>query len=384
MLQASIMLVSGDNASDRFGAGLARALYRAVPEMRLFGIGGWQMQEAGVDILYNTADLDNLGVLDASKGGAVLKRVVKKANQMMEENQPLVVVQVGLPVFDYRLMDMAQCKDIPVVYYHTPFSNGFGGANPNRLANLVSIVAAVTQPEARAWEEAGVPDELVGHPLVDLLEVVGREQARRTLELNAADSVLAIIPGSREVEAKSIVPVLLNAVRRVRETLPRLKVLVGQPSGVSQDSMLEILGDAVPDTVVFTQYPSLAMQAADAVVVDGGTASLEAALCEIPALAVYKTAGTTYLMDKMLERRNHWALPNVLLDDAIIPELIQQDFTETHTAQWILELLSNEKARARVITGYKGLRDQLGLPGSLDRAAQVVVSAARVHVSQKG
>ncbi len=376
MLHPSIMLVSGDNASDRFGAGLARALHRAAPDVRLFGIGGWQMQEAGVDILYNTADLDNLGILDAFKGGAVLKRVVRRANQMMEDHRPMVVVQIGLPVFDYRLMDMARCKDIPVVYYYTPFSSGFVTTKPDRLSGLVSVVAAVTQKEADVWRRAGVPTEFVGHPLVDLVQPVAKEQAREHLGLSLDEVVVTLIPGSRDVEVKAALPLLLKAAERVHEAMPEVAFVVAQPQGVSKESFDRFLTRADAKFVQFSEFSSLAVQAADVAVLHGGTAVLEAALFGIPALAVYKIPTATYLMDKMLERKAHWAMPNILLEASVVPELIQHDFTESKTADWILALLRNPELRQTMRERYSELAEQVGPEGALERAAQLILSTA--------
>lgn len=382
MLHPSIMLVSGDNASDRFGAGLARALHRAAPDIRLFGIGGWQMQEAGVDILYNTADLDNLGILDAFKGGAVLKRVVKRANQMMEEHRPMVVVQVGLPVFDYRLMDMARCKDIPVVYYFTPFSSGFGSTKPERLSGLISVVAAVTKREAEVWRQVGISCQFVGHPLVDLVEPVSQSQARTQLQLAQDGPVVTLVPGSRDVEVKASLPLLLKAAARVHEVLSEVTFVVAQPPGVSKESLERVFARTELSYVQFSEFSSLAIQAANVAVLHGGNSVMEAALFGIPAVAVYKTPTATYLMDKMLERKAHWALPNILLDASVVPELIQHDFTEAKTADWILALLQNPEMQATMKRRYVQLADQLGQPGSLDRTAQLVLDAAMPQKEQ--
>ncbi len=373
MLQPSIMLISGDSTSDRFGAGLAGALKAAAPNTRLFGIGGTQMQEAGVEILYNTADLDNLGILDGFRGRAVLKRVVRKANQMMENYLPRVVVQIGLPVFDYRLMELARCKDIPVVYYCTPFSSGFGSVKPERLAGLLTAVAAVTRREVEVWTSAGIPNRFVGHPLVDLGRRVSQAEARRHYGFSQEQPVVTLMPGNRDIEVKAALPILLRAAARMQNHLPGLQMMLAQPRGVSSDVVERILSRHSVGPLVHSRTVYKALQAADLAVIYGGSSCLEAALLGIPALAVYKAPSSTYLMDKMLERKAHVALPNILLNREVIPELIQNEFTDANTASCMQELLSSPDEREAMKEEYGKLSEQVGRPGALQRAATFVL-----------
>ena len=134
MAQNRIMIIGGDNSSDLYGASLAQALKEIIPALALLGVGGALMQDSGVELIYNISELENLGGFEALRASHVVKRLIQRISESMDQFQPGLIVQIGLPVFSLKLIELAKTKEIPVAYYNSPLNWGTEEVKISRLA----------------------------------------------------------------------------------------------------------------------------------------------------------------------------------------------------------------------------------------------------------
>ena len=124
-----IMLLGGDNTSDRFGSALASKVLEKCPQATIFGVGGPLMNDAGVRLLYDISEQVSLGIFQSMRSSPVVKRMMKLVVDAMDREEPSLVLQIGLPLFGYKLLEVAKAKGIPVLYYYTPLSRGLGNVS---------------------------------------------------------------------------------------------------------------------------------------------------------------------------------------------------------------------------------------------------------------
>ncbi len=372
-----IMVIGSDNTSDRFGSALAREILRKCPEASLIGIGGPLIESAGVRLLYDVSDMVSLGVFQSIKGSQVIRRVVKRVAEAMDQEKPDLALQIGLPFSGFRLLEIARTKDIPVFYYYTPFSRGLSGVKTSQFSDAVHKVLAISRTEASLCEEIGVDTEFVGHPLIDLADLaLTAAEARKKLGIDPHQTaVVAVLPGSREAEVKNVLPTVLKALNRVAESKPDLAVVVTSAPTLSSDFMERILKKCRCGRAAIESDIYAALRSANLAITSIGTSSLEAALLGVPSLAVYQVPGATHFMDKLLNRKPHMAMANHILGEAVIPEYIQSDFGVARVAEGIEHLLDDVEARKEIQRGLSRLESELGKPGSVERAAAAVLEA---------
>ena len=152
-----------DSSSDFYGAHLAEALKSMIPEAALFGVGGSMMEGREVQLLYNVSDLENLGGLEVLKTSHVIKRLVQRISEAMDEYRPELVVQIGLPAFSLKLVELAKAKELPVVYYNSPLNWGTEPVKLSRLAKAVDKIA-VSVMKAGCVKATGSMWNLPGTP----------------------------------------------------------------------------------------------------------------------------------------------------------------------------------------------------------------------------
>jgi lipid-A-disaccharide synthase len=220
---------------------------------------------------------------------------------------------------------------------------------------------------------ADVPTKFIGHPLVGAVEATQtREEFCRQHNLDSAQSIVAILPGSRHAELAQHMPVIREACQCIQERRPTQFVLAAAVHSNINDLQTG-WNDGLSVRVVENQtYNALA--AADAAIVSSGTATVEAALLEVPMVVVYRVTPLTALLAKPLVRTSYFSMVNLIAGRRVVPELIQKDFTPARVAEEVLRLLNDPRAREELRSGLAEVRKRLGPPGAVDRAADAIVA----------
>lgn len=375
-----VMIVAGDPSGDVYGGALAQALRTRRPGIRLFGMGGPHMRKAGVRILFPLTGLSSVGVVEGLRNVPILKRLLGRMGDVLENQRPDVVVLIDFPGFNMKLGELAKEKDVPVVFYFSPSAWAWGKGRAQKVAATATRVCAVLPQEDEVYRDAGASVTFVGHPLLDLIRVSDSPASfRREVDLTDAKPLIALLPGSRRQELRTLLPAMVRAIPLIQEELPQARFAAAVAPDFRAEELEAIAtaagakpgGPGWPRWVENRQHDVLA--AADLAVIASGTATLEAALLGTPMVAVYKVAPSTYALAKMLVKTEFVALPNIIAGQAVVPELLQHDATPTRIAQQVIALWQDEEARETMRSQYDEIRRRLGGPGAVERAADAVL-----------
>ncbi len=378
MAHSKIMIIGSDSFSDLYGGKLAQAIHDLNPSITLFGVGGTIMQSSGVRLLYNISELENLGGFEALKASHVIKRLIQRISESIDKFQPNIVVQVGLPVFNLSLIELAKSKDIPIFYYNTPLNWSSTEVKVSHLAKLVDKVIGVSRYETEICKENNIDVEFVGHPLVDIVNSASSIQEDEHIVIASDKPVVALFPGKNEVEVKAILPVLLKAMKQLNTEIISTQVLVSIPSTIRPECYRAIISKSGCDNVQVTTDTHGVFHAIDAAVVTCGSRSIEAALAGVPAVAVHRVAAATYFIDKMLSRKTHIAMINYVMQETIMPELIQNDCNKMRVVEEVSRFLQDQQAKSEYAAVLERLPDEFGKQGAISRAAQVILSRLQI------
>lgn len=380
-----IMISAGEASGDLHGADLARALLEQAPGVSLFGMGGPLMREAGVELLFNPTSMSTVGFVEALRSVNVLRRVLARLGQAMDERRPDALVCIDFPGFNMRLAALAHSKGIPVLYYFSPTVWAWGKGRADKLAQLDVTILAVFPFEAEAYRQAGCRVEFVGHPLLDRVRPSGdRETVRRTFSVSGEQPLIAILPGSREQELDHLLSPMLAAARLVLEHKPQARFVLPVAHTLrAQDVSMSVreAGDLPVQVLEGRTYDAL--YASDAAIISMGTATLEAALLGVPHVACYRVSGATYQLARFLVKVPYVALPNIIMGREVIPELLQSRVTGENLARELLALLDPAR-QAAVRVELSQVRARLGEGGAVARAAAAVLARAGARPAGSG
>ncbi|MGB6007885.1 lipid-A-disaccharide synthase [Castellaniella sp.] len=379
-------IVAGEPSGDLLAARVIRGLRARDPSATAAGIGGPAMAHAGFHAWHPMDALSVFGYVDALRQAPRLIRTWRDTRRRVLTERPDVFVGVDAPDFNLRLEEKLRAAGIPTVHFVGPSIWAWRFERIHQIRRAVSHMLVLFPFEVDLYREQGVPVTYVGHPLAELIpKTPDRAAARAALNLDPARRVLALMPGSRESELRLLAPRFLQAAQILRRQDPDLQVVVPVVNArrraqfeailaqypVSGCRVVAGLPDAPgaaprPDGLDSAEWPVAwhAMEAADAVLVASGTATLEAALFKRPLVI-------SYVISPWMRRIMAWksgqdapslpwvGLPNILEREFVVPELLQEAATPEALAEQTWVALSDQDHGARVARRFAALHETL-------------------------
>jgi lipid-A-disaccharide synthase len=370
-----ILLSAGEASGDMYAASLARALQERL-DVQIFGMGGPLMREAGVEIITDYSEVAVVGITEIIKHLPSLREAMSRLVEEAERRRPALAILTDFPGFHLRMARKLKPRGIRNVYYICP---QFWAWRPWR-ANLVRrrfVKALCIFPfEEEFFRSAGVSTKFIGHPLVGAVKATkSRQDFCAEHGLDANRPIVALLPGSREGELTHHLPVLQEAAVRI-DAKKHVQFVVAAAQEQSVARLREGWSHRLALHVVEGEtYNALA--AADAAVISSGTATVEAALLDVPMVVVYRVSPMTAALAKPLVRTQFFAMVNLIAGRQVVPELVQDDFTPEKVADRTLLLLNDPNEREVVRKGLREVREKLGPPGAVERAADEIADLLR-------
>jgi lipid-A-disaccharide synthase len=361
----------GEPSGDLYAGELVRHLARKVPGLEVFGLGGDRLQGEGARLLVHARDVAVVGLLEVVRHLRRLRRVFRELLDEVDRARPALAVLIDYPDFNLRLARELRHRGVPVVYYVSPQVWAWRQGRVRTIRETVARMIVIFPFEEGLYREAGVPVSFVGHPLVDLVRPTPDPASfLRSAGLDPRRPVVAVLPGSRPQEVAHNLHPLAGALRILAERRPDLQVALAAAPGLEAAAFASAL-TGLPAARVTRDTHAL-MSAATVGLIASGTATVEAALLDLPMVVVYRLSPLTYALGRPFVRVPHYAMANLIAGRAVVRELIQGAFTPQAVADEALALLDEPERREAVRDGLRLVRERLGPPGASERAAAIV------------
>ena len=379
-----LLVVAVEASADLHGAAVLRELRALRPGLRAFGAGGPLLRAEGCETLVRAEDLSVMGIAEVLPAIPRIFRALRTLRRAAQQRQPRAALLIDSPDFNLRLARKLRRLGVRVAYFIGPSVWAWRTYRVRQIARDVARMLVILPFEAEFYARHGVNAVYVGNPLADgfrpalpatstpTTTSTPRADLRRELGLDARRPVLALLPGSRRQEIRRIWPALLGAARLLLERMPDLQLVVP----VAPTVRPEWLRADLPVAFVAGRAPEV-LAAADAAVVASGTATLEAALAQVPTVVVYRLSWLSWIVGRLLVRVPFVSLVNLLAGRGLVPELLQRDCTGARIAESAAPLLAAGEARDAQLEGMRQIRQGLapaGSPGAARRAAEEIAA----------
>lgn len=383
---ASIALLTGEPSGDLQAAAVAKALRSIAPELQLWGTGGRHLRSVGVEIVEDTSALSVVGLFEAVPTLKTIWDTYQRMRERLAQRRPDLTVMVDTPAVNMRLADLLRQEGLRSLYYFPPSA---WTTNLGRLAQIHSKVDAVVPSfrfNASNYKKAGLEHAFFGHPMVDLFQPKDMVKAQRELDVEPGRTYVALLPGSRVQEIRHILPLFLEVSRRLHRYRPDLHFLLPVASPSIRPLVEEVLGRrCLPHLTLLDGQSRRAMSSSRLAFIASGSATLEAALLEIPMVLCYRANAFDYHFGQTLRRTgilkiHRWGLPNIVLGRDVMPELLQDEANPAKLVELGLELLDSSPTRQRQLDDFKEIRRTLGpedFDWNTDQRPNVVGRVAR-------
>jgi lipid-A-disaccharide synthase len=352
-----ILLAAGETSGEAHAAGLIRELRKQFPanSLEFFGSGGEKMKAEGAQLLLDVSKLGAIGPWAALANAGNYLWLYRELVKQAQNRQTRLAILVDFPEFNLRLAGKLTAMGIPVCYFIGPQVWAWRSSRVKQIKRYVDLMLVILPFEEAFYKSHGISAHYVGNPSASQLRsLVRRAERERAGRVSPHDeSLVALLPGSREQEVELIMPVMLDAARYLEERHPTRFVLVKAPaiSGKSVEKIYrnwakEVKSDI--DLKVFENNSHQILCDADCAIVKSGTSTLEAMITETPFAMVYRISTLSWLLLRPFVQTDTYCLANLVAGQKIVPEFIQKNATGEQIGAYMLSLMQNPEEKDRV------------------------------------
>jgi lipid-A-disaccharide synthase len=370
-----LAIVAGEHSGDIHGAQLARELRSRRPDLEVFGLGGLRMREAGVELLAETTAVSATGLIEVLGHLGTYRRWMKGMADRIRRDRPEALVLIDFPDFNFRLAERVRPFVGKLIYYIGPQVWAWRRGRVAQMKRWIDRMVVIFPFEESFYREAGIPVRFVGHPFLDELRPggAGGRELLRELGIGPDRMPVALLPGSRWNEFSRLGPIFSRAAAEIARKRKESIFLVALAGGISEQAAEGIfLGKGFEARIVSGRSRAV-LDGSRAALVASGTATLEAALLEVPMVVAYRVHPVTALLLRPFVRVEHFAMANIVAGRRVVPELLQGEVRPGRLAEEVLSMLKDPARYEEVRSGLRVVRSRLGEPGAGARAAEAVL-----------
>lgn len=382
-----IAIIAGEASGDLLAARLIIALRAQYPDLVFEGIAGPEMQVAGCHSLFTLEKLSVMGLVEVLAHLPELLSIRKQLFARWRSDPPDLFIGVDAPDFNLPLAAKLHAAGIPTAHYVSPSVWAWRAKRVRKMQGNLDLMLTLFPFEVDFYRQHGIAAEFVGHPLADEVEFdASRSAARAQLCLPQDRQILAILPGSRRGEVRSLAADFFQTAAQLQQKHPDLLFAIPAINQALRNELETIRQQTTPDlplTVLDGQSRTL-MQAADHILMASGTAVLEGMLAGRLMVAAYRVAPlTAWLIRtfKLLKVR-FVTLPNNLANEELVPEFLQEAITPANLTQALEQLFTlSPERRIYILQRFREVHGQLRKDAS-QCAASVILRHFQLNTQE--
>jgi lipid-A-disaccharide synthase len=367
------MIITGEVSGDLIGASLIRELKVLNPALKISGIGGDRMKSEGMEILYHTDQMAFLGFVEVIKHLPFIRKVQKKLIDVIRMEEINCVVLIDYPGFNLSIAKKLKPLGVKIIYYVSPQIWAWAKGRVKKVRKLVDKMLVVFPFELEFYRIENVKVEYVGHPLVERInqyKFLSRDEFFSKFNLEREKEILLVMPGSRKHEVKEIFPDVIKAANKLVKNF-NLQVVVARSKNIDEKYFQQESGSESFITIEDHNYEL--MKYSRFGIIKSGTSTLEAGYFALPMIVVYKTNQLTYLIGKQLVKLDRIGMVNILLNEMVVPELIQNEANSVNIFNTASKILSDNQVYEKVKLKLEKVKEKLGGDGASAKAANSIL-----------
>lgn len=368
------MFSAGESSGDQHAANMFSELKKQIPDIKGFGMGATKMQQAGIDLRFDSSGIAVIGLVEVLKHYGKIHQLLKLMKQLVKSEKPDLLVCVDYKEFNLKLARFAKRIGVKVLFYVSPQVWAWRPGRVTTYGKAIDMMAVIFPFETIFYEVRNIPVKYVGHPSVDeVYPQRSKIEDATKFSLRLDNPVVGILPGSRINEIKRMLPVMLAAAEKLAQSHNGIQFVLPHADSITDELLQRYIAKSVINIIVIKNQPYDVIQCCDAIMTTSGTASLEIALLKVPMVIAYKLSPISFFLGKKLVNTRFIGLPNIIAGKGIIKELIQQDVTVENLAEEVGRMLEDKAYKSQMLDELGKVKEKLGQGGGSRNMADLVV-----------
>ena len=358
---AKIAILAGEPSGDLIASQLMAFIKNKDKTIKFIGVGGPLMEKHGLKSYFDFTNLSLYGVLQVIPNIPKLLFLRYKLIKYLKTEKPDIFIGVDAPDFNFNVEKKLKQFGIPTFHYVAP---SVWAWRPNRVYKIkksTDHIFSIFPHEKPLFEKVGVKATFVGHPLANSISLKpNTNKYRKKLKLNLNQLIIALLPGSRMGELTAHTDVLLESARNLLKIYPNAKFLVPANNDRNHAYISSRLKEnPIKSFKLYKQNVEEIIGCSNLAIVASGTATLEVALHRKPMIIIYKGSWISYYGWKMLRLIPNVGLPNILLKENVVPEMLQHKAIPSLLSKKANEIIEDKIYLKKIELKFQRLHTEL-------------------------
>lgn len=374
-----VLIVAAEASSVTYAQRILETWKSQGKKIHAFGVGSKAMEELGFERLGKSEEMAVVGLAEVIAHYSDLKVVFERLVDEAQKRKPKVAIVLDYPDFNLMLAKKLKAMGIPVVYYISPQVWAWRKGRVHKIKAFCEKVLVLFPFETKFYDAYGIPNEFVGHPLLDEIDPKLIDNPdyfkthRNQCGIRDDEIVLGLMPGSRTGELDRHFQVQLDTARILAKKHDKLKIVILTAPNFSKEKMQDYLEDFRLPYILLQDEPFRMIHLVDIMLVASGTATLQVGLMKKPMVIMYRVNWLTGVIGKMLVRGTRFlGLVNLILNKEVVPERFLRDANPQNLANLLNRYIVEPDYKAQTILNLEEVRQHLGDKGATQRVVKAL------------
>lgn len=369
-----VVIVAGEASADAHGAYLVKAMKQLAPDIVFWGIGGRNMEEAGVKTLISSSEMAVVGITEVLKKLRTIAGASGRLKDILKNKNPDLLILIDYPDFNLHIARTAKRFKVPVLYYISPQVWAWRKGRVRKIARRIDRMAVILPFEKAFYAKRGITVDYVGHPLLDDLS---RKVHEQHVEFESGSEygypVVGLLPGSRKDEIRNLLPAMLSSVQILQKRYPKIRCRLSLAPTIEAEFIKSFTNNSAVEIEIIPGGTFETLKVCHIALVASGTATLETALMGVPMIIAYKISRFSYWLGRIVVKVPYIGLVNLVAGEEVAPELIQDDVVPDRLAKETLSILEDSELRENMKKKLGRIRKSLGKFGASEATAKIAL-----------
>ncbi|MDD4150704.1 MAG: lipid-A-disaccharide synthase [Bacteroidales bacterium] len=363
-------ILAGEASGDLHGSYLVRELKKLDKDAVFHGWGGDLLEKEDVKILKHLRELAFMGFVEVLQNIVTIQKNFRICKTQIKEFNPDAVIFVDYPGFNLRMAKWVKKNNYKSLYFISPNVWAWNASRVFKIRDYTDKMYAILPFEKEFYASYNIDVEYFGHPLVDVVNEHEKTSFDEFCEQNNLENkpIIALMAGSRKQEIKHMLPIMAELAQDFTDYQ---FVITGAPS-IDREFYLQFIENKPVKLLSGKTYDILSHSTAG--LITSGTATLEAALFNLPQIVCYKGGALSVMIAKIVANVKYISLVNLILDKDAVKELIQKDLTRQNLKEELIKILPNGINLNQIKKNYISLYKKLDQPGVYKRIATNILN----------
>ena len=358
---AKIAILAGEPSGDLIAGQLMAYINSKEKNVEFIGVGGPSMKQQGLKSFFDYSNLSLYGVFQVIPNIPKLVFLRYKLIKYLKNEKPDIFIGVDAPDFNFYIEKKLKQSDITTFHYVAPSVWAWRPKRVYKIKKTTDHILSIFPHEKPLFEKVGIQTTFVGHPLANKIPLKSNMyKYRKLLKINPKELVIALLPGSRMGELRAHADILLETAQNLLEVYPNAKFLIP----VNNDTNMifieaRVKSNPTKNLKLIKGKVDEILSSSNIAIAASGTASLQIALHKKPMIIIYRGSWISYFVWKMVRLIPHVSLPNILLNEDIVPEMLQHRATPTLLSKKACEIIKDKRYLKKIESKFYKLHKDL-------------------------